>query len=308
MIHGSEGTVSDGIMDNASADKDLIQFPTGEAARHLRSPFPLDDDARDTYRRDGFVVLHQVFNPDVITAARPHLIASLRRHWPMQERSADDRDDAYSRAFVQITKVGLQDEVMRAFTHAPRIGRLAAELMGVRGVRIFCEDWLLKRPGAGETPWHQDCCVFPFESEATITAWIPIHDVPAGMGLPRYARGSQVFGLAPVENISEESNGEFERIMTEHGFEVVRVPPLASGDVCFHDGLTFHGASPNESAEIRYVLALHMFADGACIREPTTSSMRHQLNDFAPGLKPGDPAVVPAWPLIYSADWEPLQP
>lgn len=292
-------------MDKAEVDTEqLSPFPTAAAERHLRSPFPLDDQARDAYRRDGFVLLRGVLDPDVIAAARPHLMAGLQRHWPTQERSAEERDDAYSRAFVQITKVGLEDESVRAFTHAPRIGRVAAELMGVRGVRIFCEDWLLKRPGAGETPWHQDCCVFPFEASATITAWIPIHEVGPGMGLPRYARGSQAFGLAPVENISDESNREFKRLIAEHGFEVTDMPPFAAGDVCFHDGLTFHSAWPNESPEFRYVLALHMFADGAYIREPTTPSMRHQLNDFAPGLKPGDPAVVPSWPLIYSADTE----
>jgi len=287
---------------------ELPPFPSAEADAHLRSPFLLSDDGRDAYRRDGFVLLRGVLEPDVVAAARPHLVAALQRRWPAQERSAEERDDAYSRAFVQITKVGLEDEAVRAFTHAQRIGRLAAELMGVRGVRIYCEDWLLKRPGAGETPWHQDSCVFPFDTAAAITAWIPIHDVDASMGLPRYARGSHASGLAPVENISEESNREFGRLIAERGIAVTDMPPMAAGDVCFHDGLTIHSAWPNQSSELRYVLALHMFADGAHIREPTTPSMRHQLNDFAPGLKPGDPAVVASWPLIYSADAEPPEP
>jgi len=284
---------------------ELPRFPSPEAAAHLRSPFLLSDEALDAYRRDGFVLLRRVLDPDVVAAARPHLIAALQRHWPAQERSADERDDAYSRAFVQITKVGLENADVRAFTHAWRIGRVAAELMGVRGVRIYCEDWLLKQPRAGVTPWHQDSCVFPFDTAAAITAWIPIHDIEASMGLPRYARGSHASGLAPVENISEESDREFTRLIAERGFAVTDVPPVAAGDVCFHDGLTIHGAWPNESSQLRYVLALHMFADGARIREPTTPSMRHQLNDFAPGLKPGDPAVVPSWPLIYSADETP---
>jgi ectoine hydroxylase-related dioxygenase (phytanoyl-CoA dioxygenase family) len=287
-----------------TTDDDVPQFPTPDAARHLRTPFPLDPEARAAYQRDGFVRLQQVLDANVVAAARPHLIAALRRRWP---GVSEQRDDAYSRAFVQITKVGLVDEVVRTFTHAPRIGRLAAELMGVRAVRIFCEDWLLKPPGAADTPWHQDSCVFPFEA-AAITAWIPIQNVDAGMGLPRYARGSHILGLAPVENISDESNAEFDRIIAARGLEVTDMSPFAVGDVCFHNGLTVHGAWPNQSDQYRYVLALHMFADGARIQEPTTPSMRHQLNDFAPGLKPGDPAVVPAWPLIYSADWEPLEP
>ena len=295
---------SDPAGSDTADPQELPRFPSAEAAGHLRSAFRLSDEARDAYRRDGFVLLRRVLDPDVVAAARPHLIAALQRHWPAQERSATERDDAYSRAFVQITKVGLEDETVRAFTHARRIGHVAAELMGVRGVRIYCEDWLLKRPSAGETPWHQDSCVFPFDTVAAITAWIPIHDIDASMGLPRYARGSHASGLAPVENISEESNREFARLIAERGLEVTDMPPFAAGDVCFHDGLTVHSAWPNESSQLRYVLALHMFADGARIREPTTPSMRHQLNDFAPGLKPGDPADVPSWPLIYSVDEE----
>jgi hypothetical protein len=291
----------------AAEGTSLGAFPTPGAERHLRSVFPVPPDAVHGYRRDGFVVLRQVLDPNVIAAARPHLIEALRRCWPNRGYSGNDPQDAYSRAFVQITKVGLQDEVVRAFTHAPRIGRVAAALMGVKAVRVFCEDWLIKPAGAADTPWHQDSCVFPFDSAGTVTAWIPIQNVDETMGLLRYARGSQSFGVAPVENISDVSNAEFERIIASNRFEIVPMPPVAVGDAYFHDGLTFHSATPNASASDRYVLALHMFADGAVIREPTTPSMRHQLNDFAPGLRPGDPAVVANWPLIYSSDWEPTE-
>src|SRR6185369_5811457 len=225
---------SDPAGSDTADPQELPRFPSAEAAAHLRSAFRLSDEARDAYRRDGFVLLRRVLDPDVVAAARPHLIAALQRHWPTQDRSATERDDAYSRAFVQITKVGLEDETVRAFTHARRIGHVAAELMGVRGVRIYCEDWLLKRPSAGETPWHQDSCVFPFDTVAAITAWIPIHDVDASMGLPRYARGSPALGPAGVENISEESNREFRRLLAERGFDVTEMPPLAAGDICFH--------------------------------------------------------------------------
>src|SRR5690348_1725105 len=117
------------------------RFPSTEADAHLRSPFPLSEEARDAYRRDGFVLLRRVLDPDVVAAARPHLIAALQRHWPAQERSAEERDDAYSRAFVQISKVGLETVDERAFPHEWRIVRVAAELIGVRGVRIHMADW-----------------------------------------------------------------------------------------------------------------------------------------------------------------------
>jgi imidazolonepropionase-like amidohydrolase/ectoine hydroxylase-related dioxygenase (phytanoyl-CoA dioxygenase family) len=272
-------------------------FPTARQQAHLDAPFSIPDGAIESYRRDGYVVLRGVLDPAVVEAARPALLAGLERHWP-REGGDQDRLSAYSPTFVQVTNVGLEDPAVRAFTHAQRIGRIAAALMGVSGVRIYCEDWLLKRPGEDATGWHQDACVFPLEMEASITAWIPIQAVPPEMGLVRYAVGSQELGPAGLEQITVDNDRQMEELIARKGWKIAVVPPFALGDVCFHNGLTIHGATANTSSQRRDVLALHMFADGARVREPVNATMRHQLQQFGPGLKAGDPAVSPYWPLI----------
>lgn len=279
---------------------DAPPFPTPEASAHLAARFPLPDGAVESYRRDGFVVLRQVLDPAVLTAARPWILDGLERSWPTDEAS-ERRIDGYVKAFVQITNVGHDSAAVRAFSLAPRLGQLAAELMGVRGVRVYCEDWLLKEPGEGETGWHQDCCVFPFDPEASITAWIPIQAVPPELGLLRLARGSHRLELTPAENITEDGDRELAELVAREGCEIVTVPPFDLGDVSFHDGRTIHGATGNRSGVRRDVLALHMFADGARIKPPTTRTMRHQLSQFGPGLRPGDPAASKFWPLVWRA-------
>lgn len=276
-------------------------FPTPYHRHYLESEPSIPSATVEAYRRDGHVLLRGALQRDIVLAARPLLLAALRRAWPKEARTPEDRRDAYSQAFVQVVNVGLEDEAVRAFTHSRRLGKIAADLMGVSGVRIYSEDWLLKESGARITPWHQDAAVFPMHTEASLTLWIPIQDVPADMGLVRYARGSHRSGIAPVENISDISDEMFARIIAERRFPIDEYTSVRAGDISVHDGRTIHAAHPNRSAELRAVLALHCFADGATVKQPETGAMTHQLADLAPELRPGDPAACRKWPLIYSS-------
>lgn len=284
---------------HSSAPRASNGFPSESDARHLESFFALTPEQIETYRRDGFVVLRGVLDPAVLEAARPALLAGLERNWPTREGDEHDNIGGYARAFAQITNVGQDDAAVRAFTQAPRIGQVAAQLMGVPGVRVYCEDWLIKRPGDGPTGWHQDACVFPFSTSASATAWIPLVPVPEGMGLVQYARGSHKLPIEGAEQITAEATRKFAQFIEANGLEVVTIPPCELGDICIHNGWTLHGALGNESTSRRDVLALHLFADGAQIVEPANETMRHQLRQFGPGLRAGDAAASPFWPRIY---------
>jgi imidazolonepropionase-like amidohydrolase len=274
-------------------------FPTPYHHVHLESETVLPRESIDAYRRDGHVLVRRALNPDVVRAARPILLSALRRSWPTDLPPVEERKDAYSQSFTQITDLGLADPVVRVFSHARRVARMAADLMGVRGVRCFCEDWLVKEPGARITPWHQDEAVFPFDAEATITCWIPLQDVGHADGLLRFARASHLTGLAPIEDISDVSEVEFAAIIARHGLNVDELPPVFVGDISFHNGRTIHGAFPNTGGQERVALALHCFADGARMREPTTPKMARLFAAAAPDRQPGDPAVSQRWPAIY---------
>ena len=49
-----------------------------------------------------------------------------------------------------------RDVDVRKFVFGTRLARIAAELMGVRGVRMYHDQALCKLPGGGPTPWHAD--------------------------------------------------------------------------------------------------------------------------------------------------------
>lgn len=279
-----------------------VGFPTPYHYAHLDEEVALPPAVIERYRRDGHVLVRRAIAPDVIRAAIPMINKALERAWPRDQPPVDERPDAYSQAFTQITDLGTNNPIVRVFSNLRRIARMAADLMGVAGVRLFCEDWLIKEPGARITPWHQDAAVFPFDSEATLTAWIPLRDIAEGEGLLRFARGAHQLGLADIEGINDESEAGYEAIIAEHGLEIDKLPPVFVGDVSFHDGRMIHGAFPNHSDEHRAILALHCFAEGATIKLDPTPDMQRTLSGSAPSAKPGDPARADAWPQIYGPE------
>src|SRR5690606_17168252 len=185
-------------------------------------------------------------------------------------------------------------------SNSQRIASMAAQLMGVASVRLFCEDWLIKEPGAGITPWHQDRAAFPFDAEATITAWIPLRNVAPGEGLLRFARGTHSFDPAEaIEGLNAGSEAGYARIIREREAIIDEMPAVFLGDVSFHDGGMIHGAFPNAGSEHRAVLALHCFADGATVKHVKTPAMQLTLASAAPHLNGGDLARCDAWPLVH---------
>ncbi len=281
--------------------REPASFPTPYHLAELDREMALDDASVAAFRRDGHLLVRRALPRDLILAARPHLLDALA-HPPEEASSKDAREDAYARAFRQVTDLGHRNATVRAFAYGRRVLRMAADLMGVPAVRLFCEDWLVKEPGAGITPWHQDEVVFPFDAEQTITCWIPLQDVGTSDGLMRFATGSHRLGLAEIEDISDTSELEYGRIIEQHALTVDIQPPVFTGDVSFHHGRTIHGAFANASDQSRVVLALHCFAEGARIKAPTTPKMARLLATAKPQAAPGDPARSDRWPLVFERD------
>ena len=64
--------------------------------------------------------------------------------------------------------------------------------LGVEGVRLYHDQGLVKEPGGGDTPWHQDRYYWPLDTERTVTLWMPLVDVPAEIGTMTFARGTHL--------------------------------------------------------------------------------------------------------------------
>jgi hypothetical protein len=79
---------------------------------------------------------------------------------------------------------------------------------------------------------------------------------------------------------------------------------MNAGDASFHAGEILHATDANNSSERREVLAVIYYADGTRVMDPLSEYRRADLNEFLPGLKPGESAASPLNPIVYSFDEE----
>jgi ectoine hydroxylase-related dioxygenase (phytanoyl-CoA dioxygenase family) len=263
----------------------------------LDSPYVLGPDAAERFAAAGHALLPGLASASEVAAYRVHLESAAasanRERRPISER------DTYSAAFLQTFNLWRTSEACRRFVFSPRFAKAAADLLGVSGVRLYHDQALFKEPGGGHTPWHQDQFYWPFDTEKTITMWMPLADLDPRVGSMTFATGSNTAGKLRGHAISDESEAEFARLvrtedLPEHTYGAIR-----AGDATFHAGWTLHRAGPNPTEHMRPVMTVIYFADGARVSEPDSVYQQFDLGVWLPGLKPGGVAATPTNPLLW---------
>lgn len=82
--------------------------------------------------------------------------------------------------FLQLFHLWRDHDVAKRIACSPALGKIAAQLLDVPAVRLYQDSLFVKRPGDGPTEWHSDLNMAPLDTNAYITCWIPLHDVPCG--------------------------------------------------------------------------------------------------------------------------------
>jgi ectoine hydroxylase-related dioxygenase (phytanoyl-CoA dioxygenase family) len=263
----------------------------------LTDRYRLSPGQAEEYRSKGHICLPALATSGEIAAVLPaidRVIADVAAKSDSQGRIED-----YSSLFQQVTNVWRMDDAVRAFVFAERFARVAAELMGVDGVRLYHDQALYKPAGGKPTPWHQDQFYWPLDTQHTVTMWMPLIDTPRSMGTMLFASGSHRQGSLLERSISEESNRIFTHMVVEKQWEVASYD-LKAGDATFHAGWMVHSAHPNTTGRSRKVLTVIYFADGTSVLQPEHEFRKTDLEVFLPGCRPGDPAATPLNPLLYA--------
>lgn len=263
----------------------------------MEDPYPLDPNLAHAFRRDGHVTVRGLLSAAEAAAIRPEIAAVVEAM--AAARDPQGRLDDYGELFTQVTNAWRLSERVRAFVFARRFARVAAELMGVSGVRLYHDQALVKEPGSRPTPWHQDQYYWPLDTESTVTLWMPLVDVSVEMGPMVFASGShRMAGWVP-RPISEETDAALSEEIRRRGLAIGGGQALSAGDATFHGGRTVHGARANQSARRREVMTIIYFADGTHVLEPDNEHRRADLKVFLPGLSGGDLAASPLNPVLY---------
>ncbi len=264
----------------------------------LANDYALTEEQQQSYQENGHICLRNVCSSDEVAAFRPVLGETVTK-LNTETRSLQERD-TYGKAFLQITNLWTQDEGAKRFVMAQRFAKIAADLTGVEGVRLYHDQALYKEAHGGFTPWHQDQHYWPLDTDNTITMWMPLVDVTPEMGVMEFASGSHTEGYFGDLEISDESEEHFNRFVKERGFERVCHGAMKAGDATFHSGWTLHCAPGNNSERTREVMTVIYFADGTKVKEPDNQNRKNDLAEWLPGCVPGGPAASPLNPVLFS--------
>jgi ectoine hydroxylase-related dioxygenase (phytanoyl-CoA dioxygenase family) len=262
----------------------------------LDTPYEISAEHIARFRRDGFIKLKNVLSSETLTRYGGEItrltIALNTEQRPLEERST------YDKAFLQVMNLWEKSPLVGCFVMGQRLGRLAAELLGVHGVRLYHDQSLYKEPGGGITPAHADQYYWPLSSDRTITAWIPLQPVPEDMGpLGFYAR-SQSVEFGRDLGISDESEDRITANMNRHGFEFVS-GAFDLGEVSFHLGWTFHKAGANRSTQPRSVMTI-IYMDAAMRLVPSLNAIQANDRDqWCPGAREGEVIDTRKNPVVW---------
>lgn len=263
----------------------------------LKESYHLTQEQIHSYQKDGHIFLKNVASAEEIQTYEPIIsdwVFKLNYHdKPIAER------DTYGKAFIQVSNLWKKSEAAAKFTLANRFAKIAAELMGVDGVRIYHDQALFKEPGGGHTPWHQDQIYWPLDTNHTITMWIPLVPIPAEVGTMNFASGTNHLGYVSKQEISDESHKTLGQFIEGRRIPQINYGAMSAGDATFHAGWTMHSAPGNPTDHMRKVMTIIYYADGTRVAEPDSNARRSDLETWLPGCVPGSNAVSPLNPLVY---------
>jgi len=228
----------------------------------------LTSEQVEAFERDGFLIVEEglvsesalellrerylrLFDGEYETGIRPDEV-----NW-VPGRDPEDRTR-------QLCNAWKSDSVVAAQVLSEKTARLAAQLMGYRGIRILQDNVLWKPPGTKAIGFHQDSSYADYlVPSEMVTCWLALHDTEASAGPLEFVRGSNHWPKTPPERTQFHAPDDWlagPRAAAPEGEQVETVPVVVkAGGGSFHHGLTWHGSAPNESKSVsRMALVSHL--------------------------------------------------
>jgi ectoine hydroxylase-related dioxygenase (phytanoyl-CoA dioxygenase family) len=142
------------------------------------------------------------------------------------------------------------------------LGKAAAELAGVSGVRLWHDQALVKEPFANPTAFHLDVPYWSFSSPDAISIWVALDDATRENGCLYYVPGSHKALKYDNAGIGTAIGALFDVYPEWRDVPAVACPVRAGGAL-FHNGLTFHGAGANMTPRRRRAMTAGFMPQGS---------------------------------------------
>jgi phytanoyl-CoA hydroxylase len=259
-------------------------------------------DQISQYREQGFIIIRDLLSPAEVrelTLAVERGIEITRRTMGRNKVVGgnwdEGTDEYFDGIFLQRINLWKIEETVRRFMAGPEIGRIATELAGVDGLRVWHDQTLQKQPWSNPTNWHLDNPYYSFHSHGTISAWIALDDATVRNGCLHYLPGSHRLVRWDNVEIGPSMDGLFKVYPELSGIEPV-VAEMSAGSCAFHDGLMAHAAGPNMTSRWRRAMTCAYMPVGATYNGQANILSSERLARLKPGDSLDDEAENP---LVY---------
>ena len=142
-----------------------------------------------------------------------------------------------------------------------RLGKMAAQLSGAEGIRIWHDQALIKRPWANPTSWHLDTPYWSFSDRRALSIWVALDHATYENGCLFFIPGSYHKTTFDNPGIGKNMGAIFS---TYPEFKTSKsvAAPMKAGSCSFHNGLTIHGAHANMTPGYRRAMTCAYMPDG----------------------------------------------
>lgn len=232
----------------------------------------LTSEQIDFYQTNGYIVIDNFLSPGELEHWRRVVDKAVAERAgikiPGKDIKIGDDDgineDAsyFGKVFDQLINLWQTDASMKELMFDKRLGKMAADLSGADGIRIWHDQALIKRPWANPTAWHLDTPFWSFSDKRAISIWIALDDATLQNGCLYFIPGShQRTGFDKI-TIGRNMDGIFEVYPQFTKSKSVAVP-MKAGSCSFHNGLTIHGAGANMTSGFRRAMTCAYMPDGS---------------------------------------------
>jgi ectoine hydroxylase-related dioxygenase (phytanoyl-CoA dioxygenase family) len=231
----------------------------------------INKDQIDFFQTNGFIVLEDFLSPAELEHWRATVISAVQKRNGQKMPGKDiktgeddgiNEDAAYfGKVFDQLLNLWQTDQEVKQLMTDERIGKMAADLAGVQGIRIWHDQALFKRPWANPTAWHLDTPFWSFSDRKALSIWIALDDATLENGCLYFIRGSHhetTFDYKSIGKNMDDVFSVYPQLMKAQSVAA----PMKAGSCSFHNGLTIHGANANMTSGYRRAMTCAYMPDG----------------------------------------------
>ncbi len=244
----------------------------------------------EKFQNDGYIVIEDFLSAQELELWREALSDAIakRKGFKMPDRKevygkGDDNDKTYyNNVFDQLINLWQDNEKMRMIMLDERLGKMAAQLSGAEGIRIWHDQALIKKPWANPTSWHLDTPYWSFSDRRALSIWVALDDATYENGCLFFLPGTNHKTTFENPGIGKNMGAIFITYQELINNKSVSAP-MKAGSCSFHNGLTIHGANANMTPGIRRAMTCAYMPDGNTFNGIQNILSDDQINNLRVG-------------------------